>query len=227
MKKTDKSNPKKQAKPKSNGLEIFYDLLDLLLPQNKEFLQKVLEEKEKQLKSLKQEEKDKSKYTIEVQKEVNSFLEGYAKTFYTQYQRLSADYANFQKRVPKQVSDTVGYEKEKIIKSLLPVLDNFEHTLQIAHTAESIEVVIKGIRIVYDQMLDILKSYDVSQIKALGEKFDPALHQAMMQREEADEEEDIVLEEFQKGYRLAGRVIRPSKVVVNKQAEKEEPQEAE
>ncbi|MCK4752993.1 MAG: nucleotide exchange factor GrpE [Planctomycetes bacterium] len=227
MKKTDKSNPKKQAKPKSNGLEIFYDLLDLLLPQNKEFLQKVLEEKEKQLKSLKQEEKDKSKYTIEVQKEVNSFLEGYAKTFYTQYQRLSADYANFQKRVPKQVSDTVGYEKEKIIKSLLPVLDNFEHTLQIAHTAENIEVVIKGIRIVYDQMLDILKSYDVSQIKALGEKFDPALHQAMMQREEADEEEDVVLEEFQKGYRLNGRVLRPSKVVVNKQAEKEKPQEAE
>ena len=66
-------------------------------------------------------------------------------------------------------------------------------------------------------MLDILKSHDVEQIKALGENFDPALHQAMMQRYEADKEENIVLEEFQRGYTLNGRVIRPSKVIVNKQ----------
>ncbi|HUW20920.1 MAG TPA: nucleotide exchange factor GrpE [Sedimentisphaerales bacterium] len=131
-------------------------------------------------------------------------------------QRVSADYANFQKRVAKQIGDTVAYEKEKIIRTLLPVLDNFEHTLKNAHSAENADVLIKGIRIIYDQMLDILKSHGVEQIKALGEKFNPALHEAMMQQTKPDREENIVLEEFQKGYGLNGRVIRPSRVVVNK-----------
>lgn len=141
-------------------------------------------------------------------------------------QRVSADYANFQKRVPKQIADTIGYEKERIIKTLLPALDNFEHTLQNAHSAEDAEVLVKGVQIIYDQMLDTLKLHGVEQIKALGEEFDPALHQAMMRREEADKEENIVLEEFQKGYKLNGRVIRPSKVIVNTSASEEAPKEA-
>jgi len=137
-------------------------------------------------------------------------------------QRVSADYANFQKRAPKQITDTIAYEKEKIIKTLLPSLDNLEHTLQNAHSAENLDVLIKGIQIVYDQMLDILKSHNVEQIKAVGEKFDPALHQAMMQKAQPDTEENIVLEEFQKGYKLNGRVIRPSKVIVNKPSSEQE-----
>jgi molecular chaperone GrpE len=138
---------------------------------------------------------------------------------FAKLQRIGADYENFQKRVPKQIADTIGYEKEKIIKTLLPALDNFEHTLQNAHSAENIDVLIKGVRIIYDQMLDILKSHGVEPINALGEKFDPALHQAMLQRSESDKEESIVLEEFQAGYKFNGRVIRPSKVVVNKKSE--------
>jgi len=131
-------------------------------------------------------------------------------------QRVGADYENFQKRVPKQIADTIAYEKEKVIKTLLPALDNFEHTLQKAHSAENAEVLVKGIQIIYDQMLDTLKSHGVEQIKALGEAFDPALHQAVMQREEAEKQDGTVLEEFQKGYKLNGRVIRPSNVIVNK-----------
>ncbi|MHC4173393.1 MAG: nucleotide exchange factor GrpE [Planctomycetota bacterium] len=138
---------------------------------------------------------------------------------FAKLQRVSADYANFQKRAPKQISDTIAYEKEKIIRTLLPALDNFEHTLQNADSAEDVDVLVKGIRIIYDQMLDILKSHDVEQIKAPGENFDPALHEAMMQKSEPDKEDNIVLEEFQKGYKLNGRVIRPSKVIVNKLTE--------
>ncbi len=131
-------------------------------------------------------------------------------------QRVSADYTNFQKQIPKQIAGIVEYEKEKMIKTLLPVLDNFEHTVQNAHAAENVDIFVKGVQIIYDQMLNILKSYDVEQIKALGEKFDPALHQAMMQKTEHDKEENIVLEEFQKGYKLNNRVLRPSKVIINK-----------
>jgi molecular chaperone GrpE len=144
-------------------------------------------------------------------------------------QRVSADYINFQKRAHKQVAETIAYEKEKIIKTLLPALDNFEHTLQNAPSAASTDILVKGIRIIYDQMLDILKSHGVEHIKALGEKFDPALHEVITQKAESEKEENIVLEEFQKGYKLNGRVIRPSRVIVNKlPSEQETPmQEAE
>ncbi|UCE99346.1 MAG: nucleotide exchange factor GrpE [Planctomycetota bacterium] len=130
-------------------------------------------------------------------------------------QRVSADYANYQKRAPKQIADTICYEKEKIIKTLLPILDNFEHTLANADSAENVDVLIKGIKIIYDQMLETLKSHGVEQIKALGEKFDPALHEAMMKKGDASQEENIVLEEFQKGYKLNGRVIRPTKAIIS------------
>ncbi|MCH7918629.1 MAG: nucleotide exchange factor GrpE [Planctomycetes bacterium] len=131
-------------------------------------------------------------------------------------QRVSADYANFQKRVPKQLADSIGYEKEKIIKTLLPSLDNFERTLESAPAAENVDVLVKGIQIIYDQMVDVLKSHDVQEIKALGEQFDPMLHEAMLRKSEANEEDNVILEEYQKGYQLNGRVLRPSKVIVNK-----------
>jgi len=165
-------------------------------------------------KEQKETEQNKSKLE-ELRQQLND-LQKQKDALFGKLQRVSADYANFQKRAPKQINDTIAYEKEKIIKSLLPALDNFEHTFQKVNSAENVEAFVKGIRIIYDQMLDILKLHGVEQIKALGEKFDPALHQAMMQQAEPEQEENIVLEEFQKGYKLNGRVIRPSKVVVNK-----------
>lgn len=150
---------------------------------------------------------------------------------FAQLQRVSADYDNLQKRTARQIVETIGYEKEKIIKTILPALDNFEHTLQRAHSAENVDALLKGIQIIYDQMLDVLKSHNVEQIKALGEVFDPAMHEAIMQKTEKEKEENIVLEEFQKGYKLNGRVIRPCKVIVNKLTQeqparkKEEPPE--
>jgi len=165
------------------------------------------------------------KCELEESRETMETLRKEKDELFAQLQRISADYANYQKRVPKQIADTIGYEKERVIKTLLPVLDNFEHTLQNAHSADDIDVLVKGIRIVYDQLLDVLKSHKVEQIEAQGEKFDPALHQAMTQRAEPDAEDNTVLEEFQKGYRLNGRVIRPSKVIVNKLAA--EPQSGE
>jgi molecular chaperone GrpE len=135
---------------------------------------------------------------------------------FAKLQRVSADYANFEKRASRLIADTIAYEKESIIRTLLPVLDNFEHTLDKAHSADSIEAVIKGIRIIYDQMLDILKSHGIEQIQSLGEKFDPSLHEAMMQIYDSNKELQSVVEEYQKGFKLNGRVIRPSKVIVNK-----------
>jgi molecular chaperone GrpE len=138
---------------------------------------------------------------------------------FARLQRLSADYANFQKRSAKQTADTVCFEKEKIIKSLLPALDNFEHTLKITiGTDENTKAIVSGIRIIYDHMLDILKACDVEQITAIGQKFDPFLHQAISQINQSDKEDNIVIEESQRGYKIGAKVIRPSRVIVNKRA---------
>lgn len=130
-------------------------------------------------------------------------------------QRVSADYANFQKRVPKQISDSVAYEKEKIMRSLLPILDNLDHLLK-AHSGQNAEPVVQGAEIIYGHMLDILKSHGVDQIQALNESFDPTRHQAIMVREEPGKPADVVVEEVQKGYRINDRVLRPTHVVVSK-----------
>jgi len=130
-------------------------------------------------------------------------------------QRVSADYANFQKRVPKQINDSVAYERDRILRSLLPILDNLEHTLK-AHSAESSDAVVRGVEIIYGHVLDILKSHGVSQMQAMGEPFDPAHHEAMLIREEPGKAANIVLEEVQKGYMTNDRVLRPTRVVVSK-----------
>jgi molecular chaperone GrpE len=162
----------------------------------------------------------------EVQSEVEQ-LEAEKQELFEKLQRVSADYANYQKRTPKQISDSVAYEKKAIIRSLLPSLDNFEHALASAKNAEELESVVKGIELVFEHMLDALKAHGVTQIVAVGEQFDPSVHEAVQMRSEENEEDNAVLEEFQKGYALNGQVIRPSKVIVNKLVDKEESQSQE
>ncbi|MDI6449488.1 nucleotide exchange factor GrpE [Anaerobaca lacustris] len=156
---------------------------------------------------------------VEVQKERDDLL--------GKLQRVSADYANFQKRAARQVAESIAYEKETLIKTLLPTLDNFEHTLEKSQAAESVEAVLTGVRIVYDQMSDVLRSHGVEAIESLGQPFDPAYHEAMMRREDPERQDNTVLEEFQKGYKLNGRVVRPSRVIVNKLACAEAPPQTE
>jgi molecular chaperone GrpE len=135
---------------------------------------------------------------------------------FEQLQRVSADYANFQKRVPKQIADSVSYQKKDVLRSILPSLDNLEHALAAADKAETIESVVEGVQLTFDHMLDALKAHKVEKIEALGKEFDPAMHEAMMRREEKDKSDNIVLEEFQSGYMMGDTVLRPTKVIVNK-----------
>ena len=135
---------------------------------------------------------------------------------FEQLQRISADYANFQKRAPKQISDTIAYEKKAIMRSILPSLDNFEHALAGAAKAENVQSVIEGIKITFDHLLDALKGHNVTKIESVGKEFDPSLHEAMMRRAEEDKEDNVVLEEFQSGYMMGEQVLRPAKVIVNK-----------
>lgn len=146
---------------------------------------------------------------------------------FAKLQRVQADFANHEKRTPKQIADSVAYEKKAIIRSLLPSLDTFEHALASADTdgeGQSGESLLEGVKLVFDHMLDALKARGVAQIDATGQQFDPSVHEAMMQRAEEDKEDNLVLEQFQKGYTLDGQVIRPAKVIVNKLPVESEPE---
>ena len=164
----------------------------------------------------------------ELQKQIEQ-LEAEKQELFEKLQRVSADYANYQKRTPKQIADSVAYEKKAIIRSLLPSLDNFTHALAGAQTADGLEAVVEGIKLVFEHMLDALKAHGVEQIEAVGKQFDPSLHEAVQMRTEEDKEDNIVLEDFQTGYTLNGQVIRPSKVIVNKLSDKntQQPQDNE
>jgi molecular chaperone GrpE len=223
MKHKDKQEPKEEKTGQGEGeMADFYGLLESLLPLKSELLQDfraALEDCSKRSKETLPRDKNETNYALELEKEKTKCLFELLRVALDQYLRVGADYANYQKRVPRQTADAIAYEKEKIIRTLLPVLDNFESALgglQNAHSAEGAGGVVKGVNITYDHLSDILKSHGVEQIKALGEKFDPSLHEAIMQKNECDKEEGVVLEELGKGYKLNGRVIRPSKVVVNR-----------
>lgn len=135
---------------------------------------------------------------------------------FAKLQRVSADYVNYQKRVPKQIADSVSYEKEKFVKAMLGAIDNFEHALASSDKAESLESFVKGIQMVHDEILNTLKSQGVERIASVGQQFDPSHHEALMQRKEDGKANGEILDEYLKGYKLNDRVIRPARVVVNK-----------
>lgn len=151
----------------------------------------------------------------DMQKQIESLKKEKDDTF-AKLQRVAADYDNYQKRSARQFADSINYEKDKIIKTLLPVLDNFEYIISNTACEVKDEALLKGVKIIYDHLLGVLKSQGVEQINSAGEKFDPAYHEALTHRAEESKEDGVVLEELQKGYMLNGRVIRASRVVVNK-----------
>ncbi len=224
MKKKSKEKRKeeKESQVASGGLPEFYELLDTLLAQSSKLLRDTLENYKERLESNPTKEKDETIFLLELEKEKNKCVLELLGIAIEQYQRVSADYSNFQKRVPKQIADSIAYKKEAIIRTLLPVLDNFEHMLGNAESSGKTDAIIKGVEIIYKQLLDILKLHGVEQINAVGSKFDPSIHEAMLQRADKEKEEGIVLEEFQKGYKLNDRVIRPNKVVVNTLSDEQE-----
>jgi molecular chaperone GrpE len=135
-------------------------------------------------------------------------------------QRMGADYQNYQKRSIRQIDEAARMAKENFARSLLPVLDNFEHTLNADHSSQDIEAVLKGVKIVYDHMADILSSQSVEVIKVEpGEPFDPTRHEAMLKQESEEFEENAVIAEFVRGYKMNDRTLRPAKVSVAKAPE--------
>lgn len=134
---------------------------------------------------------------------------------YNRLLRLQAEYDNFKKRSQKEKEADRKYKSQDLITDMLPALDNFDRALQVEVT-DATSSFYEGISMVYRQLQDALKSQGVEVIESAGSEFDPNLHHAVMQVEDADVESNTVVEELQKGYMLKDKVIRPAMVKVNK-----------
>lgn len=129
--------------------------------------------------------------------------------------RALADFSNFKRRHQEEYSQSIRSASQELILKILPVIDNFQRALDAAEKTQSFESLVEGVRLTLRQLGDILEREGVQQIKAAGEQFDPAYHEAVMRVETDDYPENTVIDEFQPGYIQHDRVIRPAKVRVS------------
>ena len=132
------------------------------------------------------------------------------------YLRTLAEYENFRKRSEKEKTQMFELGAKSIIEALLPVVDNFERALSHVQEEEKDSPFVKGIEGIYKQIQKMFADCNIQEIEALGKKFDPALHNAVMTEEEGDAEEDTITQDLQKGYTYRGNVVRHSMVKVKK-----------
>ena len=128
------------------------------------------------------------------------------------YMRLMAEFQNFKRRAAREKTDIHAYANEKIISELLPVLDNFERAL--STSTDDIEGYAKGMELIFQQLRTALEHAGLEEIPALGEEFDPNVHNAVMTEDSDEQEDGHVSKVLQKGYKLKDKVIRPSMVAV-------------
>ena len=128
------------------------------------------------------------------------------------YMRLMAEFQNFKRRAAREKSDIHAYANEKIIGELLPVLDNFERALQTE--SGDLESYSKGMELIFTQLKTALEHAGLEEIKALGEEFDPNVHNAVMTEDSEEHDDGKISKVLQKGYKLNDKVIRPSMVAV-------------
>jgi molecular chaperone GrpE len=140
-------------------------------------------------------------------------LEAEAKEASNRYLRLAADFDNYKKRARQEQADLVQLANADLIDKLLPVVDNLHRVVESAPEGVD-ENWLKGVQLTLQQLDQVLASQGLSAIDALGQPFDPTLHEAIGHEESDDQPEDTVVTEVRKGYRLHDRVVRPALVRV-------------
>lgn len=132
-------------------------------------------------------------------------------TLQANYTRLAADFDNYRKRTQRQTQEVIARANENLFCQLLPVLDNFS----IALSSLADQSVLKGMTMIYDQLMGVLEAEGVKVIETIGCSFNPMVHEAVSHDHCPELPEDAIIEELRKGYTLGGKVIRPAAVKVN------------
>lgn len=162
-----------------------------------------------------QEEKEKDNSGISI--ELEACLEE-VQEYKDKYLRLNADFQNYKRRTEKEKSEIYQFGSEKLIIDMLPILDNLERAI-LSFDSEKDEGnngLLDGIHMVYKQFKGILNKHGVEEIECIDKEFDPNCHHAVIQEEQKDKDSNLVLEVFEKGYKLNSKIIRPSMVKVSK-----------
>lgn len=137
------------------------------------------------------------------------------------YLRLAAEFDNYKKRTGRDFGNLIKTANEGLLVDLLEFIDNFQRALESGQGKEELAAYHDGMKLVFEQMMEILKRHGLAPFDSLGETFDPNLHEALMQTESDEYEPDHVGQEFVKGYKLNDKVIRHAKVGVVGRKDKE------
>lgn len=192
---------------------------------NKEILEEeMLEEKkltennleEEILEGEEVENKEEERDPMEMLQEENGKLKIEIEDWKGAYQRKNAEFQNFTKRKEKEQEDLRKFAAEKVVLKVLEAIDNLERGIAASSETKDFESLVKGVEMTLGQMHNIMNSEGVEAIEAEGKEYDPYLHQAIMTENVEDAEDNQILMEVQKGYKMHGKVIRPSMVKVCK-----------
>ena len=133
---------------------------------------------------------------------------------YDRYVRAAADLENYRKRAAREKADCIKYGQENLIRDILPMVDSLGRAMEHACNSSDFEAFREGLKLVQNQLTCCLEKHGVEAIEAAGKDFDPNFHEAMLQVESREHKDNEVVEEFEKGYLLNGRLLRPARVSV-------------
>ncbi len=153
--------------------------------------------------------------TVQLRNELTQALSD-TKVHQEQYLRTLADMENLRKRTQREKEELAKFANENILREILPVIDNLERAVEHAEQAESNDGLFEGVQMTLTQFSQLLGKFGVEPVKAVGQIFDPAYHQAMGQMESEEHPVNTVVQQMQKGYQLNERLLRPAFVMLAK-----------
>jgi molecular chaperone GrpE len=140
---------------------------------------------------------------------------------YDKYVRAAAELDNYKKRALREKADAIKYGNDNLLRDILPLVDSLDRAMEHACNSDDFDTFKKGLKMLQEQLLCCLQKHGVVQIDSVGKDFDPNVHEAMMQVESEEHKESKVVGEFERGYLLNGRLLRPAKVSVCRRLKKE------
>ncbi len=135
---------------------------------------------------------------------------------YDKYLRVAAELENYRKRMAREKAEAIRYGNENLIRDILPLVDGMDRAMEQACSSKNFEAFQEGLKLLREQLLGCLVKHGVEQICAEGRDFDPHVHEALLEVDSTDHQNSQVVDEFEKGYLLNGRLLRPAKVSVCK-----------
>ena len=129
------------------------------------------------------------------------------------YLRLQADFDNFRRRTRQEKEELSTIVTQNMVLQFLPIMDNFERALT-GGKSQDADALLSGVEMIYRQFVQVMEKCGLTPIEAVGQLFDPQKHEAVMRVEDSEQPEGTIVEEFQKGYAVGSKVIRPSMVKV-------------